>query len=82
MLGKALGRGLLPVSIYLARREVIEVFQPGDHGSTFGGNPLAAAVGLGALIITQTQIDWAVVEHIGRTVLEQGEVLKRSRQSV
>jgi ornithine--oxo-acid transaminase len=49
MLGKALGGGLLPVSLFLARREVMEVFKPGDHGSTFGGNPIAAAVGLAAL---------------------------------
>ena len=49
ILGKALGGGVLPVSAFLARREVLEVFRPGDHGSTFGGNPLAAAVGLAAL---------------------------------
>jgi len=48
-LGKALGGGLLPVSMFLARREVMGVFKPGDHGSTFGGNPIAAAVGLAAL---------------------------------
>src|SRR3979411_2709040 len=48
MLGKALGGGLLPVSLFLARRELIGVFAPGDHGSTFGGNPIAAAVGLAA----------------------------------
>ena len=48
-LGKALGGGLLPVSLFLARREVMQVFSPGDHGSTFGGNPIAAAVGLAAL---------------------------------
>jgi len=48
-LGKALGGGLLPVSAFLARRDVMDVFHPGDHGSTFGGNPLAAAVGLTAL---------------------------------
>ena len=46
ILGKALGGGLLPVSAFLAREDVMEVFTPGDHGSTFGGNPLAAAVGL------------------------------------
>ncbi len=51
ILGKALGGGILPVSMFLARREVMEVFTPGDHGSTFGGNPLAAAVGLEALNI-------------------------------
>ncbi|MEZ5525734.1 MAG: ornithine--oxo-acid transaminase [Pseudomonadales bacterium] len=49
ILGKALGGGMLPVSAFLARQEVMGVFQPGDHGSTFGGNPLAAAVGLEAL---------------------------------
>jgi len=49
ILGKALGGGLLPVSAFLAKREVMTVFTPGDHGSTFGGNALAAAVGLEAL---------------------------------
>jgi len=48
-LGKALGGGLLPVSAFLAREDVMAVFQPGDHGSTFGGNPLGAAVGEAAL---------------------------------
>lgn len=51
ILGKALGGGIVPVSLFLARREVMSVFTPGDHGSTFGGNPLAAAVGLEALNI-------------------------------
>src|SRR5215471_9258315 len=49
ILGKALGGGILPVSAFAARREVMDVFAPGSHGSTFGGNPLAAAVGLEAL---------------------------------
>jgi len=44
MLGKALGGGMMPVSAVLASREVLGVFEPGDHGSTFGGNPLACAV--------------------------------------
>ena len=48
-LGKALGGGLMPVSLFLARREVMDVFRPGDHGSTFGGNPIACAVGHAAL---------------------------------
>ena len=51
ILGKALGGGILPVSMFLSKREVMEVFTPGDHGSTFGGNPLASAVGLEALKI-------------------------------
>ncbi|MGW4196395.1 ornithine--oxo-acid transaminase [Streptomyces sp. NPDC005004] len=45
LLGKALGGGIVPVSAVVARREVMEVLHPGEHGSTFGGNPLAAAVG-------------------------------------
>jgi ornithine--oxo-acid transaminase len=51
ILGKALGGGLLPVSMFLSSKEVMDVFAPGDHGSTFGGNPLAAAVGLSAINI-------------------------------
>jgi ornithine--oxo-acid transaminase len=49
ILGKALGGGIFPVSMFLARKEVMNVFEPGDHGSTFGGNPLGAAIGLEAL---------------------------------
>jgi ornithine--oxo-acid transaminase len=63
MLGKALGGGLLPVSLFLARREVMDVFKPGDHGSTFGGNPIAAAVGLAAL---ETLIDEKLIERAAR----------------
>jgi ornithine--oxo-acid transaminase len=48
-LGKALSGGFYPVSAFLARREVMGVFTPGIHGSTFGGNPLACAVALAAL---------------------------------
>jgi len=51
ILGKALGGGIFPVSMFLAREEVMGVFRPGDHGSTFGGNPLGAAIGLEALNI-------------------------------
>jgi ornithine--oxo-acid transaminase len=45
ILGKALGGGILPVSAVVADRDVLGVFHPGEHGSTFGGNPLACAVG-------------------------------------
>jgi ornithine--oxo-acid transaminase len=48
-LGKALGGGILPVSAVAGSREAIGVLQPGDHGSTFGGNPLACAVALAGL---------------------------------
>jgi ornithine--oxo-acid transaminase len=45
LLGKALGGGVVPVSAVVGRRDVLGVLQPGEHGSTFGGNPLACAVG-------------------------------------
>lgn len=59
-MGKALGGGLLPVSAFLAKKEVMDVFTPGDHGSTFGGSPLAAAVGLEALNVL---VDEKLIEH-------------------
>jgi ornithine--oxo-acid transaminase len=49
IVGKALGGGVYPVSAILASKQVMDVFKPGDHGSTFGGNPLACAVGAAAL---------------------------------
>ena len=45
LLGKALGGGVVPVSAVVANREILGVLHPGEHGSTFGGNPLAAAIG-------------------------------------
>jgi ornithine--oxo-acid transaminase len=53
ILGKALGGGLLPVSMFVATDDVMQVFSPGDHGSTFGGNPLASAVALAALDVLE-----------------------------
>ncbi|HTV31842.1 MAG TPA: ornithine--oxo-acid transaminase [Methylocella sp.] len=55
ILGKALGGGLIPVSAFLAKRDVMDVFTPASHGSTFGGNPLAAAVGREAIAILQEE---------------------------
>jgi ornithine--oxo-acid transaminase len=55
ILGKALGGGVLPVSAFVATREVMDVFTPGSHGSTFGGNPLAAAVGLEAINVIRDE---------------------------
>jgi ornithine--oxo-acid transaminase len=49
VLGKALGGGIYPVSAVVGNRNIMEVLHPGDHGSTFGGNPLAAAIGEAAL---------------------------------
>ncbi len=55
VLGKALGGGLLPVSAFVATHDVMGVFTPGDHGSTFGGNPLAAAVAMAALDVLEDE---------------------------
>ena len=71
ILGKALGGGILPVSMFLARRDVMQVFTPGDHGSTFGGNPLAAAVGLEALNILVEDGLAARSAELGAHLLEQ-----------
>ena len=71
ILGKALSGGLYPVSVMLADDEVMDVFQPGDHGSTYGGNPVAAAVGRTALDVL---VDEGLVENSatqGRYLLER-----------
>jgi ornithine--oxo-acid transaminase len=67
-LGKALGGGLVPVSMFLAKNELMGVFNPGDHGSTYGGNPIAAAVGLAAL-------DLLVEDQLVARAAELGEYL-------
>jgi len=71
ILGKALGGGILPVSMFLARRELMDVFTPGDHGSTFGGNPLGAAVGLEALNILVDDDLPAKSAEMGAYLLDQ-----------
>jgi ornithine--oxo-acid transaminase len=67
MLGKALGGGMMPVSAVLASREVLGVFEPGDHGSTFGGNPLACAVARTAMRILKRDRLAERAESLGRT---------------
>ena len=67
-LGKALGGGFLPVSAFVATREVMQVFRPGDHGSTFGGTPLAAAMGHAA-------IDYLVDHELAARSAELGAYL-------
>lgn len=76
MLGKALGGGLVPISAFLAREEVMEVFAPGDHGSTFGGNPLACAVALETLNLL---VEEGLVERaaeLGDYLLQELAVLR------
>ncbi|WP_458248120.1 ornithine--oxo-acid transaminase [Streptomyces sp. MAI_2237] len=54
LLGKALGGGIVPVSAVVGRRDVLGVLHPGEHGSTFGGNPLAAAIGTAVVDLLET----------------------------
>lgn len=55
ILGKALGAGMIPVSVFLSRKDVMSVFNPGSHGSTFGGNALAAQMGRTVLELLQQE---------------------------
>ena len=55
LLGKALSGGLYPVSVVVADAEIMDVFRPGDHGSTYGGNPVGAAVARAALAVLQEE---------------------------
>ncbi|MBI5210243.1 MAG: ornithine--oxo-acid transaminase [Elusimicrobia bacterium] len=55
ILGKALGGGVLPISVTLANAEIMGVFRPGDHGSTFGANPLACAVARASMKVLQDE---------------------------
>lgn len=55
IVGKALGGGVMPISAVAADREILEVFEPGSHGSTFGGNPLACAVAIAALEVLESE---------------------------
>ncbi len=71
ILGKALGGGLLPVSAFLARRDIMELFTPGSHGSTFGGNPLAAAVALESLCVIQEEKLTERSAELGQYLLEK-----------
>ncbi len=71
LIGKALSGGLYPISAVLSNKEVLGVFQPGDHGSTYGGNPLACAVARTALKVL---IEEGMVENsaiIGDYFMEQ-----------
>ncbi|KOT98281.1 MULTISPECIES: ornithine--oxo-acid transaminase [Streptomyces] len=71
LLGKALGGGIVPVSAVVGRREVLGVLHPGEHGSTFGGNPLAAAVGTAVVELLETGAFQRRAAELG-TVLREG----------
>ncbi|WP_186579069.1 ornithine--oxo-acid transaminase [Aquibacillus kalidii] len=69
ILGKALGGGVIPISCIVANKAILGVFNPGSHGSTFGGNPLACAVSLASLQVLEE-------ENLADRSLELGEYMK------
>ena len=76
IVGKALGGGLYPVSAILADRRLMDLFTPGSHGSTFGGNPLASAVGIAAISVLEDEKLDERSEKLGKHFLSS---LKRIR---
>lgn len=70
ILGKALSGGVLPVSAVLARDEIMLTIQPGEHGSTYGGNPLACKVAIAALQVLKD-------ENLAENALRLGEIFRR-----
>lgn len=71
ILGKSLGGGLLPISAVVGRAEVMGVIQPGQHGSTFGGNPLAAAVSRSAMALLREEKLSERSARLGGQVIEK-----------
>jgi ornithine--oxo-acid transaminase len=71
IVGKALGGGVYPVSAALADAELMDVFQPGDHGSTFGGNPLGAAVGRASLAVIVEEGLARRADELGRWFMDE-----------
>ncbi len=82
VLGKALGGGLLPVSAFLAREDVMEVFSPGSHGSTFGGNALAAAVALEGLKVLEEEGLVARSAQMGEYLIAQLRDVQRASRGL
>ena len=70
IVGKALGGGYYPVSAVLASRDLMELFGPGDHGSTFGGNPLACAVGVASLDVIESESLPARARYAGAKLMQ------------
>lgn len=75
ILGKALSGGVLPVSAVLARDEIMLSIKPGEHGSTFGGNPLACKVAMAALEVVRDENLAEKAEHLGQIFRERMQVL-------
>ncbi|WP_448059179.1 ornithine--oxo-acid transaminase [Cellulomonas hominis] len=77
-LGKALGGGILPVSAVVGRADVLGVLTPGTHGSTFGGNPLACAVGIAVVDLLRTGAPQARAAELGRHLHSRLHTLRES----
>lgn len=71
VLGKALGGGVMPISAVAADENIMDVFEPGSHGSTFGGNPLACAVALAALDVLEEERLAERSEALGRLFMKK-----------
>jgi ornithine--oxo-acid transaminase len=76
IVGKALGGGIYPVSAALADAEFMDVFRPGDHGSTFGGNPLAAAIGRASLAVILDEELAARADELGHWFMDELAALR------
>ncbi|MBL7875304.1 MAG: ornithine--oxo-acid transaminase [Cyclobacteriaceae bacterium] len=76
ILGKALSGGVLPISLVLADDEIMLLLKPGEHGSTFGGNPLAAAVVMAALEVVKDENLAANAERLGRVFRDRMNAIK------
>lgn len=75
ILGKALSGGVMPVSAVLADDEIMLTIAPGEHGSTYGGNPLAARVAIAALEVVRD-------EHLSENAYEMGELFRREIEKI
>jgi ornithine--oxo-acid transaminase len=79
VVGKALGGGFMPVSAVIGKKDTLGLFRPGDHGSTFGGNPLACAVGLAALDVLVDEKLAARSDEMGRYFMERLRAMNSPR---
>ncbi|WP_223552270.1 ornithine--oxo-acid transaminase [Aestuariivivens sp. NBU2969] len=82
ILGKAISGGVLPVSAVLADKEIMDVIRPGNHGSTFGGNPLACAVAMAALEVVEEENLAENAERLGKIFRASMEELIKSTDLV
>jgi ornithine--oxo-acid transaminase len=71
VVGKALGGGIVPLSAVVSTHDVLGVFRPGEHGSTFGGNPLACAIGIEVLRLLETGEYQRRSDELGTALIER-----------